>query len=411
MVAIQIARCRQASLFVFVEVPSRRALRSLDPKTYIQQAARLIREHRDQVKRLEAHMDYRTFPQQFGCEWPNLTEIVWTDTRLVGSCPHGPIHTDPVNGRLPRLKNLSVKGGIDWPTNIATQLTTFKLEGPIDLDSSTFTDFFRRNTPLVSLELNNINISGSSHGRKEEPIELPHLTKLTIHRTTCRHILRLLNPSSLKWLWVLSLEGRSPWWGCDWSEFCVRLMITTLKVRYCALYKRITVFGHSGLDTQSLRFAGFPPLTQCAAVLKALANVSLSSVTSISLIDNMPEGGVVLPTTTICALLGYLPRVTLMRLCPSDLALDAVQRLRDDLALCPELRELEAVVMGRTCRKVAEPMVEMVKARAGGGAERKMRRVECTLPAGSQRSEEVWVRRVWGRLREKAELEKYLSDE
>lgn len=169
--------------------------------------------------------------------------------------------------------------------------------------------------------------------------------------------------------------------------------------------------GHSGLDTQSLRFTEFSPTTYGAAMFRALANVSLSSVTSISLIDDMPEGNPAQPTAAICALLEYLTRVTFMRLCPGGLVLEVVRRLGDDLELCPELRELEVVVAGRTCRMVSEVMVEMVKARAGGGAERKMRKVECSPPADSQRSEEVRVRRVWGKLRERAELEKYLSDE
>ena len=84
--------------------------------------------------------------------------------------------------------------------------------------------------------------------------------------------------------------------------------------------------------------------------------------------------------------------------------------MRDDSELCPELRELEAVVTGWTCRKVAECIVEMAKARVGG-AGGKMRRVECLPPSGSQRSEEVRVQRVWGRLQKKAELEKYLDAE
>lgn len=80
-------------------------------------------------------------------------------------------------------------------------------------------------------------------------------------------------------------------------------------------------------------------------MFRALANVSLSSLSS-PLIDNMSEGDAASPTTTICILLEYLPRIIFMRLCRSDFALEVTQRLRDDLELCPELRELEAVGLG-----------------------------------------------------------------
>jgi hypothetical protein len=317
----------------------------------------------------------------------------------------------PANGGLPRLKNLSIERGFEWPMNVAVQLTMFKLKGPIDLKLSTLADFLRRNTSLESLELDDLDVSRASRSEREEPIVLPHLTRLSVCHATCRHILRLLDLPSLKRFRVLSLEGRNPWLGHDWSEFCSRLLITTLKAQYLALpMGRITVVGHNGLDTRSLRFTEFSPATQGADVFKALANISLSSVNSLSLVEDMPEGDVLSTTTAICALLEHLPRVVLMRLCPSDLALEVVRRLCDDLELCPELKELEVMVMGRTCRMVAELLAEMVKARAGGGAERKMRRVECLLPTGSQRSEEVRARSVWSRLW-KSELEKYLSDE
>jgi len=125
----------------------------------------------------------------------------------------------------------------------------------------------------------------------------------------------------------------------------------------------------------------------------------------------MPEEITSLPTAEICALLEHLPIVGRMRICPSGLALEVVWRLRDDLELCPELRELEVTVTSRTCRKVSGIMFEMVKARAVDGDGMMMRRVEYLLPKGSQRIEEVGVRMMWSRLWEKAELWKYLSGE
>lgn len=257
VVVTQIARCQQASLFVFVEVPPRRTLRA-----NIQEVAGFIRKRRDQVKRLEAHVDCRAFSQQFGCEWPSLTELVWIDTCPVGSCLHGLIRVDPANGGLPRLRGLSVKRGLEWPMNIAAQLTGFKLEGPVDLELSALADFFRKNASLVSVELKHLNTSASSRNGREEPIELPHLTTLWIHRMEWRRILRLPNLPSPKRLWVSSSEGRNPWSDCDWSEPCTRLMITTLRARYDTFpHKKITIVGHSGLDTQSLRFVELSPVT------------------------------------------------------------------------------------------------------------------------------------------------------
>lgn len=416
-VAIQIARCRRAPLSVFIEVPSRcirKPSRYSHLRANIQGAAQLIQERRGQVKRLEAHMDCQAFPQQLGCEWPSLGEFVWVDTCPLASSLHEHVHVGPVNGVLPRLKDLTIESGIcGWPMNIATQLTTFKLKGPVYLKPSALIDFLRRNTSLQSLELHTLDVPILSQDRREEPIELAHLTKLSVRDADCGHILALLNLSSLKRLWVSSYQGRNPWLDCGWSEPCTRLLITTLKARYCTFpdntYKSITVEGYSGLDTQALRFTEPSPGLLCATMFRALANGSLHSVTSLSLIDNMPEGGASPPTVEICALLGHLPRVVFMRLRPSDLALGVARCLRDDSESCPELRELEVTVTGRTCKSVSELAVEMVKARAGGGAGGKMRKVVYLLPVGSQCSEEVGIRRSWDL--KKAELESYLSDE
>jgi len=297
------------------------------------------------------------------------------------------------SGGFPRLKDLSVGGGIEWPMNVATKLTAFELRGPIDLRASALVEFFRRNTSLQSLGLNNLVVSKSSRSKGEEQTELPYLTKLSVRGTTPGHILPLLNLPSLKLLWVTSLEGRNAWSGYDWSDLCTRLLVTTLKAEYTASpHKRITVEGYSGLGAQSLSFTEFLPTVQ--AVFRSLANISLASVTSLFLIDNMPEGIVSLPTAEICALLEHLPRVGLMRLCPSDLAVEVVRRLRDHSELCPELRELMVTVTCltvtcQTCKMVADIVVEMVKARASGGDEGIVRRVERLLPTGSGRREEV----------------------
>ncbi|KAF9644637.1 hypothetical protein BDM02DRAFT_888015 [Thelephora ganbajun] len=112
MLDTQIKRCRLAPLLVSVKVLPLSTINS-DHQTNIQAATKLIRERRDQVTRLEVHMDCTTFQQQLGFEWINLKEFVWVDECPSGSRIHGASYVDPPNGRLPRLKNLSIQKGVN----------------------------------------------------------------------------------------------------------------------------------------------------------------------------------------------------------------------------------------------------------------------------------------------------------
>jgi hypothetical protein len=368
----------------------------------------LIRKRRDQVERLEVHMNCRTFLQHLGCEWSNLKEFVWVDTCPVDSSPHGPTHPRPANGGLPRLKNLSVRGGFRWPMNVAIQLTTFKLTGPINLESSDLTDFLRRNTSLESLELNNLNVSRPSKSKREEPIELLYLTKLAVRNATFGCVLSLLNLPSLKQLWVSSDGERNLWSDTDWSELCPRLAITNLEAQYFAPpYERIEVLGSKGLDTQSLRFTEFSLQTQGYALFESLANASLSSVTSLSLINGMPEQDPSPLTNEICALIEHFPRVERLRLCPSHLALEVVLCLRDGSGLCPELRELQVTVTPMCWMSIFRAVFQVVKDR--GGTKRRLRSVEC-LPNGSEQERET-VRVKWDGSWNDRGLDRYIGDE
>ena len=116
--------------------------------------------------------------------------------------------------------------------------------------------------------------------------------------------------------------------------------------------------GSSGLDTQPLHFTEFSPATQGTALFGSLSNASLSSVTSVSLVRSMPEGGVSSSlTAAICSLLEGLPRVERMHLCPSGLALEVLRRLNESLELCPELRKLRVAVTAKTHRMITELVV------------------------------------------------------
>ena len=385
----QLTLCRKAPLFVLVKVPPRNAAKYscyLDFRKNIRGAVGLIRQRRDQIKRLEVHMDCQTLQEQLGCEWSNLKELVWVDTCPPGASVHGISRESPVSGRLPMLKILSIGGCTNWSINVVTHLTTFKLEGPIRLELPTLIEFFRRNTSLESLELTNLDVWRPLNNHRVEPIELPHLTTILVRDATCGCLLSLLNLPSLNRLCVFSLKERNPWSDYDWSKLCSRLSITSFEGHYSAsIRETVTITGSNGSDTQSFDFreAAYGP-----TLFRSLSNASLPSVTSVSLIRNMPEGGVSSSlTAAICGLLEQLPRVERMRLCPGGLAVEVTRRLSENSELCPELRELEVMVTGETrARTIAELMTKVARVRGDG---REMITIESLYPVGSQRFTET----------------------
>ena len=406
MLKTQTARCQQAPLLVSFTLPSR----ACNTKEFnnVRKATKLIRKLRNQVERLEIHISCQNFLQHLGCEWPNLKEFVWVDTCPMISGSHGRIHVHPVNSGLPRLKNLSIEGGTTCLMNVATQLTTFKLTGPINLESSDLINFFRRNASLELIQLNNLSVSKPSRSRREEPIKLPYLTKLTIHDAAVGCVLSLLNLPSLKQLRVLSHGERNPWLDTHWFELCPQLAITNLEAQYFTPRpERIVVVGSSGLDTRSLWFTESFIRTQGSALFRALAYASLSSVTSLSLINGMPEQSSEPFVSGIHALIEHLPRVERLSLCPSHLALQVALCLRDDSGLCPELRELQVTITLTRWMCIFRAVCQAVKDR--GGTERRLRRVEC-LPNGSEQERET-LRVKWdGSWRDRG-LDRYIGDE
>lgn len=400
MLNAQITRSREAPLFVLVNVPPRHAARHpnyLDLQTNIKEAVNLILQRRDQVQRLEVRMDCQTLQQQFGCEWSNLDEIVWVDMCPPDSNVHRASYANLRPGGLSRLKILSLEKRINWPMNVVTQLTTFKLKGPMGIELTTLVEFLRRNLSLESLELTDVDVRRPLNSKREEPIELPHLTQLSVHKGTCGSALSLLNLPSLKRLWAFSFKDQNTWSDYDWSKLCSRLPIANLEVQYnSSIHERIMVVGSSELGTQSLRLAEFSPTTKSAALFGSLSNAPFPSVTSVCLIKNMPEEGVSPSlTTAICRFLGQLPRVERMQLRPNGLADEVVRCLSDNSELCPELRELEVTASEMPCKRAVELVAEVVKARASYGGGRKMGRIGYLHPPGSQLGGEVKTRRMW----------------
>ena len=334
----------------------------------IRRAAKLIRERRDQVVRLQVHLSCWSFKKILGFDWPNLKEFVWTDTCL------GPSHCGGgYEGSLPRLRDLSIQGGFNWPMKTAKHLSNLKLQGPMDLEFTVFAGFLRKNTSLESLDLTDVNVLKPFSNCQEKSIELPHLNKLRVcdDGTTCGGALPLLNIPSLRRLSVVSTAQQGFLSHSPWSQFCGGLSITSLKAGYCAPprgYATITVVGsdESGIQSLYLKELSYPGIS--TPLFRSLSNPSLSSVTSFSFVDDMPEGILSLrQVSAICDLLKHLSRVECMHLCPSRLAVGVVRRLRDDPELCPGLRVLGIIVTDKIREKSQNLVGDMLKSRTSGG--------------------------------------------
>ena len=370
MLSTRIERCKHASLFVSIKNP--RAPTTTSSYSELQEnvweAAKLIRDRRNQVTRLEVRLECGFFQRFLGFEWPALEELVWNDTCLL----HSSLHGGSYDKGLPKLRYLTIKGGFDWTMKVAKNLTTLKLQGPLVLELAVFAELLRMNTSLESLNLSHLNAQESPGHRREEPINLPHLDTLSVFNATCGCALTLLTLPSLKTLVVSSSNlGRSFWSDSPWSDFVNRLSITSLEA-WCSppSNENIRVVGSNGPDTLPLYLKDSSSKTTIVALFRSLSNPSLSSVTSFSFINNMPEG-VMSPEqiSVTCDLLKHLSRVECMRLCPSGLVVEALRRLRDDSGLCPELRKLDIMVSAEALWRVMNLVDEVLEAWSGEGDE------------------------------------------
>ena len=371
---VQLERCLRAPLRVSIEASD-----YLELPNNIQRAANLIWKCRDQVTRLNVHMDCRTFRRLLGYVWPNVEELTLTDTCFLDPRSHG----GGYEGGLPRLKILCLEGGSNWPVTVASHLTAIKL-GPMEFDLATIVEFFRRNKTLESLHLTSLVVWESPSYPQKRRIELPHLNELSVRDAACGSVLALLNLPSLKYLLVTSCARRNAWSGSHWSRLFGQLPVTTLEVKYCTkLHGRFVVIGSRESDPRPLYLTESSPIILGAALFETLSQASFSSVTYLFVVKNMPEGATTLPSTaTTRKLLRQLPRVERLCICPSALVIKVLRQLCGDTSLCPELRKLGLVVTGETREAAAELVGEIRKARTcgGGGGGRKTMSVEWLQP-------------------------------
>lgn len=395
MVDAQIKRCGNEPLLISIGMPWRFLNPRRRPRVRknIEEVAKLIRKNRDQVTRLCVHLNCQAFREWIGCEWPNLKEFTWTDT-----CHEWTARGSGSRGGLLRIRDLYVKGGFCWSLKTFKHLTTLKLTGLVDVKLEDFTEILQRNTLLKDLELAYVNVRGSPNLNREGLIKLPHLKKLKIRDDdkTCGNAFVLLNLPSLESLSVRSLAGQSFSPHSPWSRFCRPLVITSLESEYRRVpsSREITVVGSNKLGTRCLHFKEHSLDMDVPTFFRSLSNPWLSSVTRFFFIRGMPDG-VMAPgqISAICDLLTHLSRVEYMRLRPSQLAVEVVQRLRGDPKLCPRLGELQMTVSG-TLQATVSVVEEMLKDRTGRGEHWEMVAKEPTsLPSGVKlKTPVVWKR-------------------
>ena len=372
----------------------------------IKGTANLLRKHRDLVARLRVHMNCGPFSRLFGCEWPCLEEFVFIDTCSLPRSWHEGDHLPDYEP--PGLRVLSIGRSQNWPINTAAHITTLELRGPMDLKFETLSGFFRRNLTLQTLELIDLDVLDLFDRHLEEPVELPHLNRLSVVNTACGRLPTVLRLPSLRHLHVLSSGPQDTWSDSPWPKFCGGLRITNLGAKYDPSRREgITVVGFRGLGARSSHFAVFnAPIALGTALLGSLRNSSLTSVTSLSLIRDMPEGGTPPPLiTAVCDLLDCLPQVKYMRLRPGELVVEVLRRLSSDPELCRELRGLEVVVTEKTCETVGKFVFRMLKARVCVDGRRKI-----SIFKG-QSDGKVGTRVAWRKFWEKVGLEGGIVDE
>lgn len=158
----QVERCRGVPLNPFIDLPRR--IFQVEGAPFLanfKRVAPIIRARRSQVRSIPAVIGgCRVLRRDLGLDWPKLEELEWVDacppeSRMHERDPPVPDEGDPA----PKLRCLAAKQGLPWDiTSIAT-LTTLKLEGPMNIDVSSF---LQATPGLEALELIRLHLQASS---------------------------------------------------------------------------------------------------------------------------------------------------------------------------------------------------------------------------------------------------------
>lgn len=401
-VAQQLGRCRGAPLHLFFNMPY--TMFRVEGAPFLanfKQVAPIIRARRSQVQSISVFIGgCRAFRRDFGLDWPNLEELVWVDACPTGSRMHERDPPTPDEDyQTPKLRSLVAKQGLAWEMTSATTLTALKLEGPMNIDVFKFLQV----TPqLESLELTKLHLHPSPTNTAS--IDMPRLTKLVMSNVEYGQLFVRVTFPSLRNLTIDPVEHREPSMEITWDKLHIPLGITMLKIEYRPRHRHDKIF-ITGTDRKGTRsFSLTEHATRGTLMIQALYNTSLTSVTSFSVGKGVPDLGVQLPSTSICALFSGLPHLRRLDLYPSQFSLVAMKHLRSHPLIFPVLRILSLTVVRDTCEEVFRLLSGLAWERAN--SKRWLHRIDCVvLRAGEDPHE---AKRVWDSLSRHRKFEEYL---
>ena len=402
-VAQQLERCREVPFHLFFDMPQ--TLFRVEGAPFLacfKQVAPMIRARRSQVQSISVIIGgCRAFRRDFGLDWPNLEELVWIDACPAGSRMHDrPLPVPDTDQRTPKLRYLSAKQGLAWEMTSATSLTAVKLEGPMNVDVF---KFLQTTPQLESLELIKLHVHLSPTNTTS--INLPRLTRLVMSNVEYGQLFARVTFPSLRNLTIDPLEYQEPSMEIAWDKLHVPPGITTLKIEYhpCHRHDRISITGTEG-TTPSLSLTEYAAPMRSTLVIRALCDTLLTSVTSFSVGRGIPELGVRLPSTSICALFSELTHLQRLDLYPSQLSLAAMKHLRSHPLLLPVLRILSLTVARDTCEKVFWLLSGLASDRAK--SKHWLHRIDCVVVRAGEAPHES--KRIWDFLSRNRKFEKYL---
>ncbi|KAF9787256.1 hypothetical protein BJ322DRAFT_1107319 [Thelephora terrestris] len=405
LVARQLERCGGAALSVNVHLQywmfRRENVRLLNN---FRGALTEIRLHQNQIRRLVVHIACcGAFHGYFNFDLPNLEELVWEDLCVQHAITHNSTPPEPERNRLPRLRHLSVKRSLHWPMEFTNGLTTFKLEGQMMVPSDKLVSFLQRNLDLESLEL--INLHVPYQWLSPNPIELHHLTNLSIRNVEHGHIFPHVAVPALKRLEIGPFEQPPRWVASVWSSLQLPPKINSLTIT-CHANGNISVVGFDASSEQLLSLEENSVGIRLTPVFKALSDASLDLVTTLRLDEEGVNPWDQAPTAPILGLLRSLPQLRQVDLGWDSLTGKVIACLNDHRGLCPELKGLRVKVSGQSCSSIFKSVQELVLSRAD--AEQWLRQVECSVSGAD--GDTKTVKRLWDSLVLKSGLTSSLRD-